>query len=115
MSAPWGETELIEKAKLDLARADVNPPETEEQRRQRQAHEAQQRRWQRDLAAMYHVATETFEELARRAIPRASLKDMPAQPHVQMAFNELMAYRAGQLSIIEMIRTAAMKEAQGHG
>ena len=115
MSAPWGETEHVEAAKAQLANADVNPPETPEQRQAREAHEASQKAMRRGLAAMYHVAPDVFEELAQRAIPRASKRDMPAQPHVEMSFAELMAYRAGQLSIVEMIRTAAMKEAQGHG
>ena len=112
MSAPWGEGDHYEGAALANRKADVDPPESEEAKREREAYEAQQKRWQRDMAAMYHVAPETFEEMARRAIPRASRLDLLMSPGVPMSFAEFMAYRAGQCSIFEMLRTAAVKQAQ---
>ena len=116
LSIPWGEREHVEAAIAEHRNAGIDKPETAEQRREREAREAQQKQLQRGLSAMYHADHDTFEELVRRTIPRASHKEMVAHPHLAgMSFGELMAYRAGQHSILELIRTAAMKEAQGHG
>lgn len=115
MNAPWGEQVHWDEAVIAREQGDVDPPETEEQRAERQAYEAEQKDWRRRLSRVYHADPELWAELERRTVPRPGDAHMVMRPPVAMDFAMAAAYQMGQHSMVVLLRTTAEEEAKRNG
>lgn len=114
MSTPWGEHEHVEQAIERLYAADVEPPESEEQRAEREAYAAVQADWSRRLARLYHTDPDLWAALEARTLPKPGGGDMVMRPPVEMDFATLAAYQMGQSSIVRLFRITAEMEARAN-
>ena len=115
MNAPWGEERHYEQAHEALTQGDLDTPETEEQRSEREAYEAEQADWKRRLSRLYHVDPALWAELEARTVPRPGSAHMVMRPPVAMDFATLAGYQMGQHCMVRLFRVTAEEEAKRNG
>ena len=89
---------------------DEGAQKTEEQVRIEAEEKADHEMLCRQARAAWQAAPELFARLSHQTIPRPGADGMTMVPNAQMSFGELAAYRMGQQSIVDLIRTLAHTE-----
>ena len=112
---PWGEDPHVDEAAQQLAEAGIDPPESDAQRRVREAHMAHQGDLRKRMSRLYHLDPDLWHKLEAMTVPRPGDGHMAMRPPVPLDFATMSGYQMGQHSITTLFRRNAEEEAKRHG
>ena len=107
---PESERQHYDAAAAAGAAADIDPPETAEERQAKAEQRSDMRVLQEEAKAMMAAGPRVWQAMEDRTAPRPGLDGMVMRPQVEMDFGQLAAYRMGQQSVVDWIRTLAYME-----